>query len=294
MLITLDALIGLLTLYLLLSLMGTALVEFWCTLQNKRGLVLERAFSEFLHGGHPRNETQRGFKEMFFDHPLVQSLSEGDTGRPAYIEPTTVARVVADLVCQPNPTASLQAQLQAFPEGRIKQLLQLLQQEAGEDRDKFHRLIAEHYQLVTDRSSGWYKRYTQWTAFAFSLVIAIPANIDSLDIYETLLHNASLRSSLVQTAETLALPPSAEASLPTARPTSTTVDHKPEATAALASLTGWANHPLPQGVAAWWKKCFGLLLSALAISLGAPFWFDMLNRVMQIRVAGVSPEEKKK
>ena len=43
-----------------------------------------------------------------------------------------------------------------------------------------------------------------------------------------------------------------------------------------------------------WAKLIGLLLTAIAISLGAPFWFDLLNKVISIRAAGRSPEEKPK
>jgi hypothetical protein len=43
-----------------------------------------------------------------------------------------------------------------------------------------------------------------------------------------------------------------------------------------------------------WVKLIGLLLTALAISLGAPFWFDLLNKVISIRAAGRSPEERPK
>lgn len=46
--------------------------------------------------------------------------------------------------------------------------------------------------------------------------------------------------------------------------------------------------------AAFWTKVLGLLMTALAISLGAPFWFDLLNKVISIRAAGRSPEEKAK
>ncbi|MBX7257854.1 MAG: hypothetical protein K1Y02_15945 [Candidatus Hydrogenedentes bacterium] len=46
-----------------------------------------------------------------------------------------------------------------------------------------------------------------------------------------------------------------------------------------------------------WKallvKAVGLLISAFALSLGAPFWFDRLKSIMQIRGAGISPNEKK-
>ncbi|MFN2397755.1 MAG: hypothetical protein ABR543_03770 [Gemmatimonadaceae bacterium] len=38
----------------------------------------------------------------------------------------------------------------------------------------------------------------------------------------------------------------------------------------------------------------GLLLTAIAISLGAPFWFDVLNKFVNIRAAGRAPEEKPK
>ena len=44
----------------------------------------------------------------------------------------------------------------------------------------------------------------------------------------------------------------------------------------------------------FWLKLLGLLLTAVAISLGAPFWFDLLNKVISIRAAGRSPEERPK
>lgn len=36
----------------------------------------------------------------------------------------------------------------------------------------------------------------------------------------------------------------------------------------------------------------GLVITALALSLGAPFWFDLLNKLVSLRGAGVKPEEK--
>jgi hypothetical protein len=38
----------------------------------------------------------------------------------------------------------------------------------------------------------------------------------------------------------------------------------------------------------------GWLITALAISLGAPFWFDLLNKFVNLRVSGEKPEEAKK
>jgi hypothetical protein len=39
------------------------------------------------------------------------------------------------------------------------------------------------------------------------------------------------------------------------------------------------------------QHLLGWLITVLAISLGAPFWFDMLNRIVAIRSAGRAPEE---
>jgi hypothetical protein len=41
----------------------------------------------------------------------------------------------------------------------------------------------------------------------------------------------------------------------------------------------------------WFIKLAGLLLTGLAISQGAPFWFDILNKFMVIR-STVKPREK--
>ena len=37
---------------------------------------------------------------------------------------------------------------------------------------------------------------------------------------------------------------------------------------------------------------FGLMLTAIALSMGAPFWFDLLKKLVSIRTVGVKPEEK--
>ena len=49
---------------------------------------------------------------------------------------------------------------------------------------------------------------------------------------------------------------------------------------------------------AYWDRFsfhfFGWLITAIAATLGAPFWFDILNKIMSIRSAGKAPEEKSK
>ena len=61
---------------------------------------------------------------------------------------------------------------------------------------------------------------------------------------------------------------------------------------------GWARDT--NDVRAWptgfWPmafKLFGLLLTAFAITLGAPFWFDLLNTIINLRLSGDPPAASK-
>jgi len=42
-----------------------------------------------------------------------------------------------------------------------------------------------------------------------------------------------------------------------------------------------------------WFNLIGFLITAFALALGAPFWFDILNKLVSIRGVGIKPEEKK-
>jgi len=44
------------------------------------------------------------------------------------------------------------------------------------------------------------------------------------------------------------------------------------------------------GQSATGKKMLGFLLTAFAICMGAPFWFDLLNKLVQLRAAGKKEE----
>jgi hypothetical protein len=65
----------------------------------------------------------------------------------------------------------------------------------------------------------------------------------------------------------------------------------------LASLEvplGWADPEHTYFRRHWWSALLGWLITALAASMGAPFWFDALNRCINIRAAGRAPDETPK
>jgi hypothetical protein len=50
----------------------------------------------------------------------------------------------------------------------------------------------------------------------------------------------------------------------------------------------------PSDTAGWFLKVLGIILSAGAAAQGAPFWFDILKKLVNIRGAGANPDEKEK
>lgn len=51
---------------------------------------------------------------------------------------------------------------------------------------------------------------------------------------------------------------------------------------------------VPKDGGGWIIKILGILISALAVSQGSPFWFDLLSKTTNIRLAGQKPDGAKK
>jgi hypothetical protein len=158
--------------------------------------------------------------------------------------------------------------------------------------------IEKWYDQTMDRVSGWYKRRTQWFLFGIALLFALALNVDTVKICQALSKSSTLRDSVTEQAKHLSLPPA---------PAGANIDNQfsqvQEAVKRLDGLgvpLGWTDESklwttFPQSGNDYLvrsEKLMGLLLTAFAASLGAPFWFDVLNKFMVVRSAGKSPKEQ--
>ena len=153
-----------------------------------------------------------------------------------------------------------------------------------------------------DRLSGWYKRKTQAILLLIGLGLAMFLNVDSLLIARTLWGDGTLRAGVVATADDLVR---SGASL---CPDDTQVESGAKQLECLKDQIGaldglnlpmwWpSGHDLAtdprgfSGIDGFLTKAFGLLLTAAAVSLGAPFWFDLLNKFVNLRATGRPPDK---
>ncbi len=231
---------------------------------------------------------------------------------PAYIPSRTFALALIDtLNASKKEGAEAMASIKetlATHNNKASQALLALAIDAKGDVVAFQRNLEQWYNDAMDRVSGWYKRYTQRALIGIGLLLAIALNVSSVRVARTLWLDRDARQAMVDAAGNYAK------NNPTAVSPATPADAG-KLKAQLQSDVDTFNEVttsslLPLG----WKRSWhsyenefetapkdatfsaltvlaGWIVTALAISFGAPFWFDTLNRFMVVR-STVKPQEK--
>jgi hypothetical protein len=198
--------------------------------------------------------------------------------------------------------------LTKLPNEGLRTALLTLIDEANGDLERARANIEEWYEGAMDRVSGWYKRRAGFTMLFLGIAVAAVTNADTINLALALARDSAVRAAVVSAAEQRLATgeanraPEAAATTSEAREREATIALQ-RAYADVSSLglpIGWRwSSPenrndlrrVPDGGLGWLLKVIGILLTGFAISQGAPFWFDVLNRFMVIR-STVKPKEK--
>ena len=301
MLLTLaEVAIGLALVYFLVSTLCSGLIELVVHKLSLRGRFLRLGLMSLL--------PDRWIYLRVVNHPLLASLYRDVPGKiqhPSYIPGETFAQALFDVVVHKAaqirgepPHASGQplsasdvleaartCRASGFTVG--ESLLPLVEQ-AGNSLDVARRNVAAWYEAAMDRVSGWYKRRARWWLFWVGAAVAVVFNVDTIEITRALVHNPTLRASLVEEGARVAasaqpVPGEAIASvteklqtierqgLPigfscVAKDWTADLDVR-----SLRTMLGqcWSETKARSGTA-WVLKAIGWLITALAVSLGGP------------------------
>jgi hypothetical protein len=370
----LEVAIGIVLIYLLLSLICSTAREGLEALLKWRASDLERGILE-MFGGEAKGAA---LCARLYNHPLINGLFRGDyatqkgnwwSGLPSYIPaPNFAEALISVLVRDPQAAAPPAAQQAAAPQAaqeaaaarqaaqqaaadhqaalarqaalphqaagappgtvaeQLKalaasvdaaQLLQLraaiaalagndelrnglltLVDAAGNDMARARANIEAWFNSAMDQVSGWYKRWTQGVIFGLGLALVVLLNADTIEIGSSIARDPALRQTLIASAqESVKVRLEENKGSPEQQ-----LAAEYRQLAKLGMPIGWDwNDPVRwpgTDPGRWLMKVIGLLGTALAISLGAPFWFDVLNKFMVVRAAvkprEKSPEEKSK
>jgi hypothetical protein len=302
---TVDVVIGLIFVYLLLAIICTNLNEWFAGLFDKRSKTLQAAIRQLLDGqpGKPDAlQDTNWFLQQFYKHPVIVGMSQPDkpNSHPAYIAPRAFAIAVMDIASQDKrgsiSFADLEDGLNELPDGDVKTSLLAVIQTAHGDINQAQRNIQAWYEDTMQRVSGWYRKKTQLWTVVVATVLVICANADTVQITKTLWRDPTLRAELIEKAKghatSVASTVAAEGSDKTDSSDADTNRATKDELSALGGVIGWTHQGAIHGFWPWADRLLGWFLSIVAVSLGAPFWFDLLNKFMRVRNGGDAPEEK--
>jgi len=308
--VILDVTIGLVLIYFLYSLLATTINEIIASIFNLRAKKLKLAITRMLVDDNPnRTNLSMNLLDEFYKHPLIKYMSVNGKRDPSFLTAGNFSKALIDSLKKlgqikesfsPEALSKTLADLK-LPKGQntipsdTVQLLESFLIDANNDLEKYRQYLETWFDDMMGRATGWYKRQTQWIIFIIGFVIAVGFNVDTIQIVKTLSKDKNAREQMVALAKgyldsKTILPPSDSSALNSLL-IEATKQVKGEITNTNAIMgLGWNSsrgndrNPLPLAIVGW-------LLTMIAISLGAPFWFDLLNKFMSIRATGAKPNE---
>jgi hypothetical protein len=310
----LDVAIGLVFLYSLLSTVCSVVNEWIASVLGWRAKTLEDAIRNLL--GDPG--VKKGFREWLgridvrglkheppvlgdltsqvFDHWRITALVRDPSSsvrrrrRPSYLPPRAFSLAVAETIAQhaaPDPRqpaawrqaddailARVDGVLRSLPAGHARAALEKAAINAHGTLEGFRAQVEIGFDDAMERASGWYKRKVQLVVVLLAAVVAIGLNVDSARVASRLWKDEPTRTAAVARASSAEQPEDAAQA----------VDRVRE----LQLPMGWGAGAGPSDAGEAVQRIPGWLITIAALSLGAPFWFDLLSRVARLRGAGVT------
>ena len=292
MLTALNVVIGLAAVYMAFSLLTSSLNEAISRALSLRANTLKAGIGRMLGDANLLSE--------FYKQPSVVSAQSKDTQGPSYLSASQFSLAVTGLlntawiIGQTGVSAftTVTANVNALPDSRLKQVLSAILAQSGADVGQFVGGVESWFNDEMDRVSGWYRRSAQVWLFVLGALLAVAFNVDTLRLAQTF------------TSVPLGIDPTKISS-----DTSTSEKYAEQFVLSHVTL-GWKSHgycaptdtdindvcdAVPTGSIkdnGWWwfYKVIGMVLTAIALSLGAPFWFDTLSRFVNVRAAGPPPQ----
>lgn len=340
----LDVAIGLILMYLMLSLLCTTVNEYIASKLNLRAASLASALQEILD--------DKDVLERFYNHSLIagtnNAVAKTDNllkhltmklgnlqaavsatpkgaavaervsvaankakaaaggavtavappeDHPSYISSTNFATAVLGVLDPTKPIPALkdvQDAVDALPAGsKLKAALQGALTSTTANIDQVRKSLADWFDDSMERLSGAYKRHLKVISVIVGLLIAAAFNADSFEVAQRLWTDSDSRAAVAAMATTV---------------TGKTLDDLRREAADAEDIRplpiGWGcgktgrdavrfHCRSPELSLSWIGdlilKLLGLVFTASALTLGAPFWFDLLQKFINIRGTGIKP-----
>lgn len=295
----LTVVLGVIFVLLMLSLFATSIMELLAAMLRLRGRNLRMTLKNLLID---EKKGSSGVYEAFITNPLYKQLSfkygRGVSNPPSYIDTDSFRTILFDIILGEDGLESqLKSKIDGLENEEMRRILKQLIRDADGKIDVFKKRIGEWYDSIMDRASGYYKRMTQKILILVGIVMAVVLNADTLALYRSLETNPETLEKVVAAAEAVAQNESVDDLVQTDLEYELALEQLRQIKGEVDELRsplgmGWQNINLAEmTVYNWAVKVLGWIITAIAISLGAPFWFDLLRKIVNLRSSGEKPAD---
>lgn len=310
--------------YLLLSIVASTIYEAILTRTRARSDMLKEAFKKLFFDDEWRNKTSK----LLIESPTINALKSDANRFPAYIPAKSFSKAIIGLIRNGSTqeiNISVLRQLlleeNCCIKGEARLALLNIMDTCNNDYDKFLKELELFYDDYMDRVSGWFKRKYRRIMFLLSLGIAIGLNVDSIHIAKSLWNDPQGTSEQANQIEQHIKPSDGTSINVTGKQGKTITLHlishtdtsrisadsaKKLMNIQVAELKNQLTLLNESGIPMGWKsiehfldaftlgpklmvRITGWLITAFAIFLGAPTWFDILGKLIDLRGVGKKP-----
>jgi hypothetical protein len=287
----LNVAIGLVFCFAAMALAASTVTEALASLVKLRANTLVSGVQKML------NDAQfSGLALEVYNHALVHPQGDGGMksrsrfwsySGPSYIKASNFATAMIDVLQKtPGDIAALKARIDAMPNQQVRQLMQGMYVRAAGNMEHLQKQIAEWFDSSMDRVSGAYKRQAQLICFLSAFALAAAINVDATHVVTALWANPALASQLAKEVAPLS------AGNPDVKLAMQKIQSLPVGIGLMGACAGQQLLCIG-GHAVTGFNLLGWLITAAASVFGAPFWFDLLQKLIQLRGAGPKPAQPK-
>jgi hypothetical protein len=265
---TLEVVIGLSFCFASVALIASSINEALASLLGLRAATLLEGIKDLLN-----DQQFTGLAKGLYNHALINPLLKAHatkqsnlSTKPSYIDSRHFAEAFIEcLEGGPKTFGEVGAAIEQVSDPQLQAMLRGMYRRAGGELDALRTDLANWFDAGMRHVSGVYKRHAQAMSFLIAFYLAVLLNVDACRVFRVLwLHPGAVAQ--------LAKPETAGGALEQ-----------------LATLPiGWGARA---GELASSRAVVvaGWLITASAALFGAPFWFDVLQRFVNLRGTGQKP-----
>lgn len=274
----LETAIGLAVLLFIFATAASSITEVFAAVTKKRAKDLEHALKDMFNAGTLPSGVEKMAKSE------VQKFIEMATGRgtSSYLSPKAFADAATEMVSKGHYL------------GGVADRLESLSRQAKGGLETAKAGLETWFDQTMMTVQDTYSRWASLCLLLIGFVLAVVMNASAINVGYDLWRDSAARQAVVVAAnstETLSLVcKDGNGALQQAQ-----CDFAEIPTFQLplgwgdAQRKGW-NEGGRESIAWWLSHIFGWLLTGLLVMLGGPFWFDVLNKLVNLRAGGPRPQ----